>query len=149
MKRSATIIALVLLFSLVLSSCGHVALLPAEKAAETLKEAAQPVLSAVQERAQGFVLQPLASSNKQVVTTTTVKTDMFRAKFEGNAVAGSGEAVDGVYRFTATQTDGEAWVEQLLWYDPEGGIVYSMAVFTADPGSLDIEGVAEKIMGKE
>ena len=34
---------------------------------------------------------------------------MFRAKFEGSAVAGSGEAVDGVYRFTATQTDGEAW----------------------------------------
>ena len=51
--------------------------------------------------------------------------------------------------FGRAQTDGEAWVEQLLWYDPEGGIVYSMAVFTADPGSLDIEGVAEKLMGKE
>ena len=38
-----------------------------------------------------------------------LQTDLFRAKFEGSEVAGSGEVVDGVYRFTATQTDGEAW----------------------------------------
>ena len=50
--------------------------------------------------------------------------------------------------FGRARTDGEAWVEQLLWYDPEGGIVYSMAVFTADSDGLDIVGVAEKIMGK-
>ncbi len=35
--------------------------------------------------------------------------NLFRAKFEGDRVAGSGEIVDGVYRFTASKTDGEAW----------------------------------------
>ncbi len=34
---------------------------------------------------------------------------LFGAKFEGDAVEGSGEAVDGVYHFAATKTDGEAW----------------------------------------
>ena len=43
------------------------------------------------------------------LTPTQLKTTMFNAKFEGSAVAGKGEQVDGVYRFTATETDGEAW----------------------------------------
>ncbi len=34
---------------------------------------------------------------------------LFGAKFEGDAVEGTGEAVDGVYHFAATKTDGEAW----------------------------------------
>ena len=34
---------------------------------------------------------------------------LFRAKFEGDRVAGSGEVVNGEYRFAATKTDGEAW----------------------------------------
>ena len=38
-----------------------------------------------------------------------MKNTLFRAKFEGSTVAGSGEAVDGVYRFNATKTDGESW----------------------------------------
>ena len=40
---------------------------------------------------------------------TYVENAPFRAKFEGDAVVGSGEVVDGVYRFSAAQTDGEAW----------------------------------------
>ena len=34
---------------------------------------------------------------------------IFNAKFEGDKVAGKGEIVDGVYRFNASRTDGEAW----------------------------------------
>lgn len=49
------------------------------------------------------------SSSGSKPEPTVVETDMFAAKFEGSSVAGSGEAVDGVYRFTATETDGEAW----------------------------------------
>ena len=52
--------------------------------------------------------RPLAAQSSGLVPTH-VQTTMFRAKFEGSAVAGSGEIVDGVYRFTATETDGEAW----------------------------------------
>ncbi|MBR2592268.1 MAG: hypothetical protein IKD62_04810, partial [Oscillospiraceae bacterium] len=49
------------------------------------------------------------AENRDEVTPTTMETTMFRAKFEGNDVEGSGEIVDGVYRFNATKTDGESW----------------------------------------
>ena len=45
--------------------------------------------------------RPLAALDGELVPTR-VQTTMFRAKFEGSAVAGTGEIVDGVYRFTAT-----------------------------------------------
>lgn len=34
---------------------------------------------------------------------------LFRAQFEGDKVAGSGEVVNGAYRVAAEKTDGEAW----------------------------------------
>ena len=40
---------------------------------------------------------------------TIVKNTGFQIKFEGDKVAGTGEDADGVYRVTATKTDGEAW----------------------------------------
>jgi hypothetical protein len=41
--------------------------------------------------------------------------------------------------------DGSRWVERCLWVDPNHEVNWSLAVFTADPGSLDIVGIAEKI----
>ena len=131
MKRMKLMIAIVLLASLLLSSCGQPAAQPvgAEKAAGTdtaeplvlavQKENTQPVPSAVQEdlpllaaapeaQANAAAPMPLAAADGEV-RQERVKSDLFHAKFEGDSVAGSGEAVDGVYRFIATETDGEAW----------------------------------------
>ena len=41
--------------------------------------------------------------------------------------------------------DGSRWVERCLWVDPNHEVNWSLAVFTADPGSLDIVVIAEKI----
>ena len=41
--------------------------------------------------------------------------------------------------------DGSRWVERCLWVDPNHEVNWSLAVFTMDPGSLDIVGIAEKI----
>ena len=41
--------------------------------------------------------------------------------------------------------DGSRWVERCLWVDPNHEVNWSLAVFTEDPGSLDIVGIAEKI----
>ena len=119
MKGRKTIVAVVLLFALLLSSCGQGSLLQAEEttaaktaaAAETVVSTqAQPQpLSAFRDAPAGSAASAPKAAPAGPVTPERVKTDMFRAKFEGSAVAGSGEAVDGVYRFTATQTDGEAW----------------------------------------
>lgn len=49
------------------------------------------------------------------------------------------------YGILGRAQDGGAWVERVLWYDPDQGIQYSLTVKTADPGSLDLAGVAEKI----
>ena len=43
------------------------------------------------------------------VSVDRLENSLFQAKFEGDAVAGSGGAAGGVFRFIATQTDGEAW----------------------------------------
>ncbi|MBQ2634461.1 MAG: hypothetical protein IJF88_07800, partial [Oscillospiraceae bacterium] len=116
MKHAKLMIAVVLLFSLLLSSCGQAAPQAAETVRRTVKEAPAPaaagrveLLSAFREAPAGgtFALPPSAPG--QVTPTTVEHNTMFRAKFEGNAVAGSGEVVDGVYRFAADKTDGEAW----------------------------------------
>lgn len=52
---------------------------------------------------------PKKADAKGQVQQATVQTDLFHAKFEGDAVSGSGGAVGGKYHFLATQTDGEAW----------------------------------------
>lgn len=133
MKHKRIVIALVLLVSLLLSSCGQAfprmtqtALLYAEAAPKAFAEPAAKaeeekapapetaaeapaLLSAFREAPAGVqTVQPMAPAGGKV-EPIRVTTDMFRAKFEGSAVSGSGEAVGGVYRFAATQTDGEAW----------------------------------------
>ena len=133
MKHKRIVIALVLLVSLLLSSCGQAfprmtqtALLYAEAAPKAFSEPAAKaeeekapapetaaeapaLLSAFREApADVQTVQPMAPAGGKV-EPVRVTTDMFRAKFEGSAVSGSGETVGGVYRFAATQTDGEAW----------------------------------------
>ena len=116
MKHAKLMIAVVLLFALLLSSCGQAAPQAAETVRRTVKEAPAPaaagrveLLSAFREAPAGGTFALLPSAPGQVTPTTVEHNTMFRAKFEGNAVAGSGEVVDGVYRFAADKTDGEAW----------------------------------------
>ena len=92
MKTIRMLIAVLLLATMLL---GVTALQPGAAAAEA---------AAVQVEADGGST-PALSGN---ITPTRVQTTMFNAKFEGSSVAGKGEVVDGVYRFTATETDGEA-----------------------------------------
>lgn len=110
MKRLKITLAIVLLFALLLSGCGQtVPQFTRETGAapEThAAPAALQTLSAYRGAPSGFALPRAAAGN---VTPTTVKSTMFGAKFEGKNVSGRGEAVDGVYHFVATQTDGEAW----------------------------------------
>ena len=131
MKRTRAVIAGVLLFSLLLSGCASAVPsaerttegktgqeITAEKTAlteaapeETVEVNAQPeaeLLSSQVFPAEDYSPVPAALS-KGEVTPVSVQSSMFRAKFEGSDVEGSGEAVDGVYRFTASKTDGESW----------------------------------------
>ena len=87
MKASKTFLAMLLLVSMLLTLS---ALQPSTAAAEAPAAQARTSLSGD-------------------LVPTRLQTTMFKAKFEGSAVAGKGEQVDGVYRFTATETDGEAW----------------------------------------
>ena len=107
MKRKKVLIAAVLLFSLLFTGFS-LNVPPRAENTEAAPAAAPQTLSSVQTPASAPAAQPSAAAAGRV-TPTNVKTDMFSAKFEGDRVAGSGEAVDGVYRFTASQTDGEAW----------------------------------------
>ncbi len=95
MKRTKTMIAIVLLLSLLLFGCTQA--IPKAAVGEITPKLA--VLS-------GQEAQAVFSGE---ATPTYVQNTIFNAKFEGDAVEGSGEAVDGVYRFAATKTDGEAW----------------------------------------
>ncbi len=116
MKRTKILIAVVLLLSLLLSSCGMPAAQPEtieietepERAVVTVTEPA-PAQPEVQTETTADYAPRLLTNTGSKPEPTTVQTDMFSAKFEGSAVAGKGEAVDGVYRFTADETDGEAW----------------------------------------
>ena len=112
MKRAKILIAIILLASLLLSSCGQAAVQPteAEKAAgtDTAPQEAALLDTSPEAKALGAGFLPLGTVNNRI-RQNVVKSDLFSAKFEGDAVAGSGEAVDGVYRFVATETDGEAW----------------------------------------
>ena len=108
MKRMTTMIAVVLLFSLLLSSCGLAAPRAATEAAAEDEEKSEALLSELDAPLEEVSLPPLEVSAPQT-EPVKVKNTLFRAKFEGSTVAGSGEAVDGVYRFNATKTDGESW----------------------------------------
>ena len=105
--KPARIIAL-LLIAVLLSGCAQVG--PAVTAEPVSAPATAPAAAS---RDRGYVLQPLAaqivSDVRQPARVQKPADGLFGAKFEGENVAGSGQAVDGVYRFVATQTDGEAW----------------------------------------
>ncbi|MBQ6545554.1 MAG: hypothetical protein IJL72_07425 [Lachnospiraceae bacterium] len=98
MRRTRIVIAFLLLFALLLSSCGQAA--PEGSDAEDMEMEIPDFrdLPAVPDAPQ-----------EGAVTPVRVENTLFRAKFEGSDVSGSGEAVDGVYRFIADKTDGEAW----------------------------------------
>lgn len=104
MKHAKKSLVVLLLLALLLSSCGEIVPPAAEQAPEAV-EAAAPLR---EEPTVSYFAQPLAASGS--VSAVAKEADsLFSAKFEGSEVAGSGESVDGVYRFIATQTDGEAW----------------------------------------
>ncbi len=96
MKRTRGIIALFLLLAMLLTACGQGAQTPT---VVDEPENTTPVVDPVQQ--EDTAAEPLVFTDQPA--------NVFRAKFEGANVAGKGEAVDGVYRFTATKTDGEAW----------------------------------------
>lgn len=116
MKRTKFMIAIVLLFSLLLSSCGMTVPQAAVKGVEPAGEASVDSVLELTPIQSGAPAAPAADYAPRLLTSsgskpapTIVQTDMFAARFEGDAVAGRGEAVDGAYRFIATETDGEAW----------------------------------------
>ena len=97
MKQSRVMIAAVLVLCMIFSGLAFAAPVQADGA-----RSARPLADTL----AAVGLPRLASGG---ITPTHVQTDLFRAKFEGSSVAGSGQAVNGAYRFTATETDGEAW----------------------------------------
>ena len=120
MKRRRTLIALLLMLALLVSACSQTA--PTKQAGEEAAEAEAEAVSTEEAGEEDYsdLMQPFQSlpsdtdvrpqvGKRDEVTPTRVATTMFRAKFEGNDVEGSGEAVDDVYRFKATKTDGESW----------------------------------------
>ena len=108
MKRMTTMISVVLLFSLLLSSCASAVPRAATETAVDEEEQSEALLSEADAPPEEVSFPPLEVSAPQT-EPVKVKNTLFRAKFEGSTVAGSGEAVDGVYRFNATKTDGESW----------------------------------------
>ena len=122
MKRRRTLIAFLLMLALLVSACSQTA--PSRQAGEEAAEAeAEAEAVSAEETGEddySDLVPPFRSlpsdadvrpqaENRDEVAPTTMETTMFRAKFEGNDVEGSGEIVDGVYRFNATKTDGESW----------------------------------------
>ena len=118
MKQAKVLTAVLLLAAFLLSSCAMgapnakevpvepaVEMIPQVRAEEPAAVEAAPLADAAE---SGYFLQPLAVNGGVDAVTADAK-PLFKAKFEGDRVEGSGEAVDGVYRFTAAKTDGEAW----------------------------------------
>ena len=97
MKRTRGIIALFLLLAMLLPACGQ--------------SAQTPTVVDEPENTTPVVVDPVQQEDApaEPLVFTDQPANVFRAKFEGSNVAGKGEVVDGVYRFTATKTDGEAW----------------------------------------
>ena len=108
MRQKRKLIAVVLMMALILSSCANSMVADAANGLKTAAAEARPVARLLK---GGSSLPPLPRADGAASDTAVHKAadSLFRAKFEGSGVAGSGEAVDGLYRFTATQTDGESW----------------------------------------
>ena len=121
MKHTRFMVTVVLVLALLVSGCGQAVTRAPEASPDSAPEAAQPEAQAAAEETaleepvfeRPFVDFPETMSAETEadgpVTPVRVETDMFHAKFEGTEVEGSGEAVDGVYRFIANKTDGESW----------------------------------------
>ena len=108
MRQKRKLIAVVLMMALILSSCANSMVADAANGLKTAAAEARPVARLLK---GGSNLPPLPRADGAASDTAVRKAadGLFRAKFEGSGVSGSGEAVDGLYRFTATQTDGESW----------------------------------------
>ena len=108
MRQKRKLIAVVLMMALILSSCANSMVADAANGLKTAAAEARPVARLLK---GGSSLPPLPRADGAASDTAVHKAadGLFRAKFEGSSVSGSGEAVDGLYRFTATQTDGESW----------------------------------------
>lgn len=108
MRQKRKLIAVVLMMALILSSCANSMVADAANGLKTAAAEARPVARLLK---GGSNLPPLPRADGAASDTAVRKAadGLFRAKFEGSSVSGSGEAVDGLYRFTATQTDGESW----------------------------------------
>lgn len=108
MRQKRKLIAVVLMMALILSSCANSMVADVANGLKTAAAEASPVSSLLK---GGSSLPPLPRADGAASDTAVHKAadSLFRAKFEGSSVSGSGEAVDGLYRFTATQTDGESW----------------------------------------
>lgn len=104
MRLKKTFIAVVLLAALMLSSFGQTV----SAGVATMVSNIEPAVRSLS--ASGF-LPPLPTPTGKASDAPEQKAadGLFRAKFEGRTVAGIGEVVDGVYRLTATETDGESW----------------------------------------
>lgn len=100
MKRARVLISVLLLAAMLLSACGHAAG-PAQTAPAG-SGAAPATLSGVH---HGAKLDGAETRKVKAEESDNV----FSAKFEGDRVAGTAEAVDGKYRIQTTRTDGEAW----------------------------------------
>ena len=106
MKRTRVMIAVMLLAALLVSGCAL---------AMAAEEEAVPEEEAQAQLADPYPFQdfPAKAPQQQAaggqVTQTKVQTDLFKAKFEGDTVSGSGGAVGGKFHFIATETDGESW----------------------------------------
>ena len=105
MKRTRLMMTVMLLFALFIASCARVA----KSVGET--PAAEEEAPAIEVPEYEFQDLP-ANAHPAPATADPVKVvdeSLFHAKFEGDAVSGSGGAVGGKYHFIATQTDGESW----------------------------------------
>ena len=118
-----------LLFALLFSACARVA---------KRMEGGAPEEEASIESAYPFTDFPPGTSKQGAangqVTPNRAEGTLFNAKFEGDAVSGSGGAVGGTYHFIATETDGESWHVKLeANYPTVAGRDYTVTYrFTSD-----------------
>ena len=130
MKRTRLMMTVMLLFALFIASCARVAKSVGDAPAAEEETPAVEV--------SGYEFQDFpANAQPATVTADPVKVvddTLFHAKFEGDAVSGSGGAVGGKYHFIATQTDGESWHVKLeANYPTVAGRDYSVTYrFTSD-----------------
>ncbi len=119
MKHTRFMVTFVLIAALLASGCGQ-SVTRAPEAASESAQASAPEAAAPDQAEETVLEEPTferpfvdfpEEMSTEPVSSDPVRVDgsMFRAKFEGTDVEGSGEAVDGVYRFIATKTDGESW----------------------------------------